>query len=80
MTDPGQQTPDEITYRFKVSLRLWHPWMDPMDITEALALRPSRAWKAGQQPSIPSGEVISAACDHAYWTAPITEGEETSLV
>jgi hypothetical protein len=60
--------------RFKVSLRLWHPSLNPDEITSALRLEPTRAWKAGESRKTPEGKSLPGVFPQTYWYANICEG------
>ncbi len=61
-------------YRYKISLRVRHPSMDPAEISSILRLAPSRSWSAGERRTTPSGEPLEGIWPETYWTARVTEG------
>lgn len=62
-------------YGYSLSLRLWHPSMDPQAMTDALGLRPSRTWRTGGPRSTPKGELLGGTNGESYWTACIARGD-----
>ncbi|NGO51922.1 DUF4279 domain-containing protein [Allomesorhizobium camelthorni] len=60
--------------RYRVSLRLIHPSMDPDEITTALQMEPKRAWKAGEPRTTPKGTPIAGVFRQTYWYANVCEG------
>ena len=44
-------------------------------MTDALGLRPSRTWRAGEPRSTPKGRTLGGANRESYWTAGIEEGD-----
>lgn len=61
-------------YSYILSLRLSHPSMDPRAMTDALGLRPSRTWRAGEARSTPKGEPLDGTNRDSYWVARIEGG------
>ncbi len=60
--------------RFTVSLRFWHPSIDPSEITLALGLEPKRAVKAGDARTTPKGTPLSGIFRETYWYVNMAEG------
>ena len=56
-------------YSYSVSLRIWHPRMDPAALTTALRLTPSNSWKVGEQRRTRKGEPLKGKNRGSYWTA-----------
>lgn len=56
-------------YSYSVSLRIWHPRIDPAVLTKLLRLRPSNSWKVGEQRRTPRGEPLKGLNPDSYWTA-----------
>ncbi len=63
-------------YRYKISLRVWHPSMDPARISATLGLSPSRLWRAGEPRSTPTGRLLKGERAETYWYAQISAGTE----
>ncbi len=61
-------------YSYTVSLRVWHPNLDPAEITSALALSPSRTWKAGERRTSPKGQLLEGIWDRSYWCSSVLLG------
>jgi hypothetical protein len=64
-------------YRYKISLRVRHPSMDPAEITCMLRFPPSHFWSAREQRSTPSGKTLEAVWPETYWSAKVMEGERS---
>jgi hypothetical protein len=63
------------SYRYKISLRVRHPSIDPAEITYAVGLTPSRYWRAGEPRTTPRDKPLEGIWPHTYWTARVMEGE-----
>jgi hypothetical protein len=63
-------------YRYSIILRLWHPSMDPAEMSAALGLSPKWAWRAGERRSTPSGRLLSGLRAESYWVAQLGKGAE----
>jgi len=61
-------------YRYKISLRLRHPSLDPAEITSALQRSPFRSWRAGEPRTTPRGTPLEGRNRETYWTAKVVEG------
>lgn len=61
-------------YHFHISLRVRHPAMDPEQISEALAIKPKRFWKAGEPRQTPKGMPLAGSNQDTYWMAEIAAG------
>ena len=79
--DLGGITPtaSKMPFRFKASLRLSHPSMDPNEISSSLGLTPQRAWRADQERSTPQGTPLQGVYEFTYWSTSIAESETSSL-
>jgi hypothetical protein len=55
-------------YSYSVSLRIWHPRMDPAALTKALRLTPNNSWKVGEPRRTPKGEPLKGTNRGSYWT------------
>jgi hypothetical protein len=62
--------------RFRVSLRIWHPCIDPQIITAALRIPPSRSWKAGEPRTTPKGNPLKGNNKDTYWSAEMCRGDD----
>ena len=73
MTDIDESEP-RTHYHFRIGLRLRHPAFDPRQITEALGIKPKRAWKAGELRKTPKGTPLTGVYPDSYWYAQIAVG------
>jgi hypothetical protein len=55
------------TFRYRVSLRISHPNIDPKIITQTLGLLPKRTWKSGQPRETPTGQPLQGVNKDSYW-------------
>lgn len=70
-------------YGYDISLRFFHPSIDPAVITAALCLKPSWAWRAGEPRLNRKGEPLrdsngtplKGVRRESYWVASISKGE-----
>jgi hypothetical protein len=60
--------------RYQLSLRIWHPSMDPREITETIGTEPHRSWKAGDPRRTPVDRPLPGVNRESYWYAIICEG------
>ena len=65
-------------YSYQITLRIFHPSIEPNEITESLAMQPKRAWKAGQPRQTPKGTPLDGIYSESYWYSDLTDGEHTS--
>lgn len=61
------------TYEFTMSLRVRHPTIDPIRITEALGIEPQHSWEVGEQRSDPTGRPLDGAHRDSYWMSSLIE-------
>ncbi len=59
--------------RYKISLRITHPSMDPEYISKQLSLKPFRKWKAGSQRTTPSGKRLTGTYKDTYCVFDLDE-------
>jgi hypothetical protein len=52
---------------YSISLRIYHPSIEPNDISEQLKISPDRSWMVGQQRSTPKGTLLEGVNDETYW-------------
>jgi hypothetical protein len=57
---------------FQLSLRIKHPSLDPVDISEELGIEPEHSFRAGQPRHSKSGLVPAAVHVESYWLAPLS--------
>jgi hypothetical protein len=66
-------------YTYSITLRVFHPNIDPSEITNVLALEPKRAWKAGDSRQTPNGTPLEGFYRESYWYSDlIPHGEHSS--
>ena len=62
-------------YSYSVTLRIWHPSIDPEEITRALGIEPKRAFKVGTRRETPKGNLLDGTHRESYWYAdPFSRG------
>jgi hypothetical protein len=71
-------------YEFMMSLRIRHPDIDPVEITEALGIEPQHTWRAGEARRDSSGSECGGAHRESYWmgrlmSAPALAKDEVGL-
>ena len=54
-------------YRYGISLRVFHPTIDPDKISRELGLKPFRCWKAGEPRTTPIGTPLKGNWAESYW-------------
>jgi hypothetical protein len=59
--------------RFKVSLRICHPSMDPDRISSIMGMTPRFSWKAGDRRKSRRGTDLPGARKETYWCAELCE-------
>jgi hypothetical protein len=62
-------------YRYVISLRVFHPKMDPAEISIALQRTPKVSWKAGDSRVTPKGTPLKGLRKDSYWTCNVLKGE-----
>jgi hypothetical protein len=65
--------------RFKISLRLRHPSMDPRDITKAIGMDARIQWKAGDRRVTPTGTLLEGNREDSYWCLSFPDDPLRSL-
>ena len=60
-------------YSYSVSLRIFHPRMDPGAFSKSLRLKPSNAWKAGESRRTPAGQPLKGINRESFWTARLIQ-------
>lgn len=55
-------------YEFTITLRIRHPDMDPVRITNVLGVDPQATWKKGDPRVSPEGEPLAGTRGESYWT------------
>jgi len=54
-------------YEYSVSFRVFHPSVDPSEITQEFGIEPSRAWKMGDPRATPTGTPLKGTYPETYW-------------
>src|SRR3954470_19002354 len=65
-------------YSYSISLRIWHPSIEPSDITNNIGINPTRSFKAGQRRATPKGTLLDGTYRESYWSAYIFHDGEYS--
>jgi Domain of unknown function (DUF4279) len=65
--------------RYRFSLRLRHPRMDPREISRALGSKPQFQWMAGEKRATPKGQPLDGVNASTYWCSEGIEREGLSL-
>jgi hypothetical protein len=60
-------------YSYSVSLRVFHPSIDPGALTKSLRLKPSNAWKVGEPRLTPTGKALKGFNRGSFWTARLVQ-------
>lgn len=63
MSDPAD------ALRFTVAIQVWHPSIDPEELTRAFGRTPVRSWRGGAPRSTPQGAPLSGHWPESYWVA-----------
>ena len=63
------------SYYYRMSLRIWHPSIEPALISKAMALEPGRSWRAGEKRATPKGRPLEGKYPESYWYSDLT-GED----
>jgi uncharacterized protein DUF4279 len=65
-------------YEFTISLRIRHPQIDPLTITQALGIQPQHTWQAGTPRLGPTGESLEGRYRESYWMGRLMEQPQLS--
>jgi hypothetical protein len=66
-------------YSYAVGLRIWHPSINPEEITSALGIKPFVTHEAGARRKTPKGNILDGTYSESYWTAdPFSRGDYSS--
>jgi len=73
---------DRKHYRYRISLRITHPRLDPREITSTLRIKPKWTWCVGEPRKTMAGTLLSGTYPHSYWYVGLRDGEysDKSLV
>ena len=70
---------EDVTYRFRLSLRLRHPRENLALLSSVLGLEPSRIWTVGDPRATPKGQPLDGKWDSSYSTMPIDVEHDDSI-
>ncbi|HWW79733.1 MAG TPA: DUF4279 domain-containing protein [Steroidobacteraceae bacterium] len=59
------------TFSYSMSLRVRHPSLDPVLLTETLHLEPLHSWRAGEPRRSATGAAMGGEHRESYWSAPL---------
>jgi hypothetical protein len=66
-------------YSYSLAVRIWHPSLNPEEITRELSIAPHRTFLAGDRRKTPKGQLLDGAYRESYWSAdPFSKGEYSS--
>lgn len=54
-------------YESRISLQLWHPDIDPQDVSRSLELECRAGWRAGDAAETPAGTPLGFNRPQSYW-------------
>ena len=57
--------------RYRMSFRIRHPKIDPAEVTRTLSMAPSRAWRAGEPRTTPTGQTLGGLREESYWATGV---------
>src|ERR1017187_2268529 len=66
-------------YTYKVSLRIFHPAMDPQGFSDTLGLQPRTVHKAGNRRVTPTVELLEGHPGKTSWSSPFTTPDGSDL-
>lgn len=67
-------------YEYKISLRFWHPSIDPDEISGTIGIDPDITHKFGMQIHTPNGTQLKGRYPKSYWHTDLVNWNETSSV
>jgi hypothetical protein len=66
-------------YSYSLAVRIWHPSLNPEEITRELGITPHRTCLAGDRRKTPKGQLLDGAYQESYWSADaFSRGEYSS--
>ena len=66
-------------YTYKVSLRVFHPAMDPQLITDTLGMQPNTVQKVGNPRTSPTGRMLEGCWRHSVWSSRFTTPDDSEI-
>src|ERR1700759_2159639 len=70
----------EITDRYKLSIRIRHPSLDPDTISARLGLKPVRQWGVGSARATATGHPLEGVHTSTYWSCEVSAGHGSALI
>jgi len=67
------------SFRYAVSFRIWHPELDPSEISAKLLLTQDISWAVGDVRRSPKGKVLGGERQETYWSHALPSGPDTGL-
>lgn len=68
------------SYRYELSLRLWHPTVSPDHITVTLNLKPDIAYRKGDQRMTPRGNPLEGVWPSNYWHRDLVRVKDSATL
>ena len=68
-----------MSFSYRVSLQVRHPYADPQHIINGLGLPPVRSWAAGERRATPKGTLLLGAYRESYCAFDIGAGDDGRL-
>ena len=66
-------------YSYKLSLRVFHPEMEPAAITKALGMQPHGAYRAGDPRQSHTGVLLGGVYDRSFWRHRFSTPDDIDL-
>lgn len=68
------------SFKYDISLRVWHPTLDPDYLSQYLGLTASRKWKAGERRMTPKGDILKGTYEETYCVFSMEHTSSDELV
>ena len=66
-------------YSYTIDIRIWHPFINPEEISRVLGIQPTNCSEAGKPRKTPKGNLLEGTYRESYWNAdPFSRGEYSS--
>jgi Domain of unknown function (DUF4279) len=67
------------SYSFSIAVRIWHPSINPQEVSATLGMRAKHSAIAGSQRTTPNGRALGGVYAESYWHSdPFERGEYAS--
>lgn len=66
-------------YTYRVTLRVFHPDIDPQVVTDTLEMQPGRTWKVGERRTTPAGSLLEGFYKESYWYSGFTAPDNSDF-